>query len=161
MLYWVVALSDYQLKYIMIGFLENWAKSMHFTGHYTYSVWSITVGHWIFAAQDCLINNNWSASQPAKEIRSGYNYAFCGCAFLAYQLAVFTSFAIASKFNVNNYGSILAWTPFFFLHFLFYFIFLLLLLFIFFIFCCCCFLTGHSSFLLSLFLCILASSFSL
>ncbi len=107
----------------MIGFWENWAKSMHFTGHYTYSVWIITVGHWIFAAQECLIsnhNNNWSAIQPAKEIRSSYNHAFCGCAFLAYQLAVFTSFAIASKFNVNNYGSILAWTLSFFSPFLFY-----------------------------------------
>ncbi len=83
MLYWAVALSDYQLKYIMIGFLVNWAKSMHFTGHYTYSVWIIIVGHWIFAAQECLINNNWSAIQPVKEIRSGYNHAFCGCAFLA------------------------------------------------------------------------------
>ncbi len=47
-------------------------------------------------------NNNWSAIQRAKEIRSGYNHAFWGCAFLAYQLAVFTSFAIASKFNANN-----------------------------------------------------------
>ncbi len=50
----------------MIGFWGNWAKSrMHFTGHYTYSEWIITVGHWIFAAQECLIsnqNNNWSAS---------------------------------------------------------------------------------------------------
>ncbi len=26
----------------MIGFWENWAKSVHFTGHYTYSVWIIT-----------------------------------------------------------------------------------------------------------------------
>ncbi len=79
--------------------------SMHFTGHYTYSVWIITVGHCIFAARECLIsnqNNNWSAIQPAKEIRSGYNHAVCGCAFLAYHLTVFTSSAIASKFKATD-----------------------------------------------------------
>ncbi len=46
---------------------------------------------------------------------------------------ILTSFAVPSKFNANSYGSILTWTPFYFI-LLFFFLFIYLFLFIYFFF---------------------------
>ncbi len=130
----------------MIGFWENWAKSVHFTGHYTYSVWIITVGHWIFAAQECLISNQTITGQLfSRPKRSDLVIImhFEGVLFWHISLQFLPPLPLLQSSMLTT--MVQSWHGHFFSSIFYYFF----------------ILTGHSSFLLSLLICALASSFSL